>query len=200
MTVMRVLAFWLLATLWAPAAAAESCEAGKVCLPKADLEKFVALARERKCLDESEPEFTLDSISVVTDTDGRVFYSGADPRRPYKVTMKWCHLTVVGDGEVELVAAMRTPDTSGFRFRPKAYLGYLPLKLSERDFDEGIDAGMLVDLAYIEWVNFNVAAGFRSVGAGLGFDLTANFGAYAGYALGWTDPLHNVNAGIYFAF
>ena len=193
----RVLATLLLCS---SASAQTPCRASAVCVPEKDLEKFVALARDRKCLDENEPEFTIDSISVVTDEDGRVFHSGADPKKPYKVTMKWCHLTVVGDGEVELVAAMKAPETSGFRFRPKAYLGYLPLKLSERDFNEGIDAGILLDLAFIEWVNFNVAAGFRSVGGGLGCDLTTNFGTYVGYAFGWTKPLHNVNAGLYFAF
>lgn len=182
------------------AAAQVPCRSPSVCVPGDDLQKFVALARERKCLDESEPEFTLDSIAVVLDTDGRVFHSGADAKRHFKVTLKWCHLTVVGDGEVELVAAMQTPPTSGFRFRPKAYLGYLPLKLADRSFNDGIDAGMLIDLAYIDWVNFNLAAGFRSVGGGVGFDLTKNFGAYVGYALGWTRPLQNVNVALYFAF
>jgi hypothetical protein len=192
----------LLVLLWAPAAASQPCDAsaGKVCLPEADLEKFVALARERKCLDESQPAFVVDSISIVTDEDGRVFYSGADPKKPYKLTMTWCHLAVEGTGEVELVAALRAPETSGFRFRPKAYLAYLPLKLADRDFNEGIDAGLLLDVAFIEWVNFNLAAGFRSVGGGLGFDITRNFGAYTGYAVGWTKPLHNANLGIYFAF
>lgn len=187
--------------LCAPAAAQPTpCAEGNVCVPEADLEKFVAIARERQCLDDKDPVFTIDSVTVITDSDGRVFYSGADPKKPYKITMKWCHLAIEAEGEVELVAAIRTPETSGFRFRPKAYLGYLPLKLADREFNEGIDAGILLDLAYIEWVNFNLAAGFRSVGAGLGFDLTTNFGAYAGYALGWTKPLHNANVGIYFAF
>lgn len=197
------LAFWLLLpVLWATSAAAQPCTpaAGKVCLPEADLEKFVAITRERKCLDDSKPEFTIDSVTIVTDADGRVFYSGADPKTPYKLHMKWCHYSIGAEGKIELVAALTTPETSGLRFRPKAYLGYLPLKLADRDVNEGIDAGILIDLAYIEWVNFNVAAGFRSVGGGLGFDLTSNFGAYAGYALGWTKPLHNANVGIYFAF
>jgi hypothetical protein len=200
--IQRVLwvACFIVGCLVTSVAEAQQCGNKSVCVPQVDLEKFVALARERKCLDESEPEFTLDTISVLTDVDGRVFYTGADAKKPFKVTMKWCHLTVVGDGEVELIAARQTPATSGFRFRPKAYLGYLPLKLSDRDFDEGIDAGMLIDVAFVEWVNLNLAAGFRSVGAGLGFDITQNFGAYTGYALGWTAPHQNVNVGVYFAF
>lgn len=202
MTGGRLLGIWLHTLAGIPVAVAQPCRspAGTVCLPEADLEKFVALARERKCLDTESPSFQVDRIVVVTDSDGRVFHSGADPRKPYQLTMRWCHLTVEAEGTVEVVAAMATPETMGFRFRPKAYLSYLPLKVSKRDFNEGLDAGVLLDVGHYEWANFNLAFGFRSVGAGVGFDLTANFGLYAGYGLGWTYPLHNVNGGIYFAF
>lgn len=198
MTLLRALA--ALSLLSASVSAQEICHEPSVCVPEEDLEKFVALVRERKCIDASVPEFTIDSITIVTDEDGRVFHSGADPRKPYRLTMKWCHLTVVADGEVEVVAALRPPETAGFRFRPKAYLGYLPFKLADREFEAGIDAGMLIDLAFIEWANFNLGAGFRSVGAGFGVDISQNFGAYVGYAAGWTGPLHNINAALYFAF
>jgi hypothetical protein len=113
--------------------------------------------------------------------------------------MKWCQYEIEATGKIDLVAAMKVPETSGLRFRPKAYFGYLPLKLSKGKFNDGIDAGLMIDWLYIDSVNLNVAAGFRSVGLALGVDVTTNFGAYAAYSLGWTAPLHNINVGISFA-
>lgn len=171
-----------------------------VCVSKADLEKFVAIAEERGCLEKTRPEFKLDEIVVLIDTEGRVFYSGADTRKPYKLVMKWCHYTVEATGKIDLVAAMATPQTSGFRFRPKAYLGYLPFKLSKGRFNDGIDAGIMVDWFFVDWVNVNATAGFRSVGLGMGADVTAGFGLLVGYGMGWTAPLHNLTTSLWFAF
>jgi hypothetical protein len=173
-----------------------------VCLPETDFEQFVAIAAERRCLETTKPKFEIDNVVVITDLDGRVFYTGADPKRPYKLKMNWCQYEVVAEGKIEVVAAMQEPDTWGFRFRPKAYLGYLPTRLLSTDstLSSGIDAGLLLDFFYVEWASLNAAVGFRSVGFDLGVDLTDNFGGYAGYGLGWTQPLHNVSAGVYFAF
>lgn len=178
------------------------CSGDATCVAKSDLKTFLQIAEERQCLEKTKPTFEFDQVIVLTDKDGRVFYTGADPKRPYKLTMHWCHYEVDVEGEIHLVAALRTPETWGFRFRPKAYLGYLPLKLTEASasFDDGIDAGIMVDLFFVEWTNVNAAVGFRSVGLGAGFDLTENFGLYAGYHLGWTAPLHNVSTSLYFAF
>ncbi len=176
---------------------------GQICVEKEDLKLFLKLAEERKCLDDTTPEFKLDSITIIMDEDGRVFYSGADPNKPYKLEMTWCHYKATGEGEVKVLAAMNEPPTWGFRFRPKAYLGYLPFKLMQKDsdFSSGLDAGLLLDVFYVKWVNFNVAAGFRSTGAGAGFDLTSNFGLYLGYSFAWDmKPTHNLLGAAYFAF
>jgi hypothetical protein len=58
----------------------------------------------------------------------------------------------------------------------------------------------MVDFLYYDWANLNAAVGFRSLGGGVGFDLTENFGAYAGYALTWGSWHHNVNIGFWFSF
>jgi len=171
-----------------------------VCLPKPDFQRFLTIALERQCLEHDKPTFQVDSISILTDTEGRVFYTGADPKKPYTIHMKWCQYDVEGQGTVDLVAAMRTPPSTGIRFRPKAYLGYLPLKLSKGKFGDGVDAGVLIDWLFIHEFNLNFAAGFRSLGVGVGVDVTQNFGIYAGYAVGYTAPTHNINASIYFAF
>lgn len=187
----------------APPEAPKECQGDDVCVAREDLDKFIELARERQCLDRTPPTFRLDPITIITDKEGRVFYTGNDPKRPYKLRVDWCHYSLEAEGEVKVVAAMNEPPTWGFRFRPKAYLGYLPLKLIEKgsSFSDGIDAGLMLDFFYVRWVNVNIAAGFRSTGAGAGFDITENFGAYIGYAFAWgMDPAHNVLGSIYFAF
>lgn len=188
---------------WGQEEARGECSGGDgICVLEEDLMDLVAIARERKCLDETKPNFKVDEITVFTDVEGRVFYTGADPNRPFKLTMSWCSYEVIAEGKVTLIAAKNEPDTWGFRFRPKAYLGYLVSRAfgGDEPFSDGIDAGLLLDFFHIEWVNVNAAAGFRSVGADVGFDLTDNFGLHVGYGLGWKKPLHNIAAGVYFAF
>jgi len=176
----------------------------QVCVDKEDLKKFLQLAQERKCLDETKPDFQLDPIIIITDEEGRVFYTGNDPKKPYKLSMEWCHYKAEAEGDVKVVAAMNEPETWGFRFRPKAYLGYLPLKPLLKDdvkFSEGIDAGLMLDFFYVQWVNVNITAGFRSTGVGVGFDLTKNFGVETGYVFSWSEPMgHSALGSIYFAF
>src|SRR4051812_10623629 len=89
-----------------------------VCLPKEDFQRFLTIALERQCLQRNAPTFEIDSVAIVTDTDGRVFYSGADAKRPYRLRMKWCHYDIEAAGEVQVVAAMKTPERAGVRFRP----------------------------------------------------------------------------------
>ena len=187
----------------APEAAPEpvqSCQGG-VCVPKKDMGIFLKALKEKKCLKETLPEFELDEITIIVDKDGRIFFSGADPK-PYTVKMKWCSYEVTGKGKVNVIAAMMEPPTWGFRFRPKAYMGALPLEMLQdgNDVRDGIDAGLMLDFFYYQWVNANVAAGYRSVGAGVGFDITQNFGAYVGYALAWDGFDHGLNGALWFGF
>lgn len=206
-SIRRALCALIAALLWPVMASAqdvrgECADGDGVCVLEEDLMDLVTIAKEHKCLHETKPKLDVDEVTIITDVDGRIFHTGADPGRPFKIMMSWCDYEVLAEGKVNLIAAKNEPDTWGFRFRPKAYLGYLV----SRAFDEsgsagdGIDAGLLLDFFHVEWVNVNAAAGFRSVGAGVGFDLTTNFGAHVAYGLGWGRPLHNIGAGVYFAF
>lgn len=185
---------------------ADECKAPDTCVPEKDMGLFVKMAQEKQCLLNNEPAFDLDPINIVIDRDGRVFFSGAEPH-PYTLRMNWCDYDVEAKGKVTVIAAMREPDTWGFRFRPKAYIGALPLEalysnpsLDDLRVHDLIDAGVMVDFFYWEWFNVNAAVGFRTLGGGVGVDLTANFGAYTGYALTWGDWNHNANIGLWFSF
>lgn len=115
----RLLAIGLL--LWPSLVKAEECAQGSTCVPPDDLAAMVVVLKEKKCLQTEKPTFELDSITVITDEKGRIFYTGADPK-PYKLRMKWCSYEAEGTGQVKVVAAVKEPSTWGFRFRPKAYL------------------------------------------------------------------------------
>lgn len=183
---------------------AVECQAPSRCVPKEDIHTFATLLREKKCQLDESPEFELDPIQIVIDKDGRVFYSGADPK-PYKLRMRWCNYEVEAEGKVKLIAAMRQPPIWGFRLRPKAYMGILPSEVfyssdDPREFGDFVDAGVMVDFLYYDWANLNGVVGYRSVGAGVGIDLTENFGVYSGYALTWGGWHHNANLSLSFSF
>lgn len=182
----------------------EGCEG--TCVADEDMQKILRVLRERKCLNDQPPTFELDPVNIVIDKDGRVFFSGEKPH-PYTLKMKWCHYEVEAQGKVDVIAAVQEPPVWGFRFRPKAYIGVLPLEPfyelaagEEREFADVMDAGVMVDFLYYQWANLNVAVGYRSLGGGVGFDLTSNFGAYVGYGLTWIDWHHNANLGLWFSF
>lgn len=201
-----------------PAAApapAEGCPGG-VCVSDDDMAKIIEVLREKRCLQTEVPEFKLDPVKIILDKQGRVFYSGAEPH-PYTIHMNWCGYEVEAKGKVELLAAMVTPPIWGFRFRPKAYLGVLPGEVFYHSAENKVkelageptdslgvadvfDAGVMVDFLYYDWLNLNVALGFRSFGAGLGADLTENFGLYLGYANTWGSWHHNALVGMWFSF
>ncbi len=188
-----------------PAQPAE-CKDPSVCVPPEDVQDMVKALQEKQCLQTTQPKFELDRIDIVTDKDGRVFYSGAQPR-PYTLKMTWCSYEATATGKVEVYAAKAVPEVWGFRFRPKAYIGALPLEAAyPLPEDESltvtdlVDAGVMVDFFHYDWANINAAVGFRSVGGGLGADLTENFGIYTGYALTWGTWHHNLNVGLWFSF
>lgn len=188
----------------------EDCPEGYVCVEVEDMTKILKVLRERKCLMETEPTFEVSDVKIVIDRDNRVFYTGSGPESPYTIEMKWCPFTVTAEGKVDMTVGLMEPPVWGFRFRPKAYLGYLPMTpfFDGNDFSDGIDAGFMVDFVHYKWLNLNVALGFRSVGIGLGADITKNFGGYVGYGLAWKPlfqpsslaPPHNLVVGLDFAF
>lgn len=193
-----VLSFLLLVSL--RASAEETCPSGSTCIPPEDLRVFVQLLRDHKCRLEQNPSFVLDPVQIIVDRQGRVFYSGAEPK-PYKIHLDWCNYHIDALGKIQVQVAQRVEPTWGFRFRAKAAFGYLPIEaLAEKDAYLGLDGGVLLEPFFLQWANLNVYVGVRSFGGGVGFDLTRNFGLYTGYALAWGTWRSNLHAGVYFSF
>lgn len=191
----------LLTLLASPVVGAqEPCAEGSQCVPPEDMKVFVGVLSEKQCLLSTQPEFKLDPITIVVDQDGRVYASGADPN-PYTVKMTWCSYAVTATGGVTVVVARKEPEVWGFRFRPKFSSGFLFVEAFEREKAlDAVDVGLLWDFLYWKSFNLNIATGIRSIGAGVGFDITRNFGAYLGYAFAYADVRHNPYAGLYFSF
>lgn len=198
---MRALAVALAALLLAPRAAqAAECASGAVCVPPEDMTTFVALLKEKKCLQTMPPSFKLDPVTIVIDKDGRIYGTGTEPK-PYKLHLDWCNYQVDAVGQVHIQAAQAIQPSWGFRFRAKAVLGILGTEALKSDsWTQGIDGGLLLEPFFLQWANVNAYVGVRAVGAGLGFDLTRNFGGYLGYAVSFAEWRSNPYAGVSFSF
>jgi len=176
------------------------CPNNNTCVPNEDLRDMVTIMREHKCLKIEKPEFKLSPIVILTDREGRIYTSGAQPV-PWTLQMKWCSKETVATGLVNVDVAKYIPPEYGFRLRPKAWIGYLPLEaLDTKEAGHGIDAGVMLDFAHWKWINANLTAGVRSGGVGIGADITQNFGAYAGWSMTWGSWHQNVVGAFWFAF
>lgn len=183
------------------------CPPGFVCVADADMKDIVQVLSERECLDTTQPTFTLDPVVIYTDEQGRVYYSGAEPE-PYKVGLTWCHYSAQATGKVLVSVAKAEKPVWGFRFRPKAYVGYLLLDQMynpEESFSNGLDVGVALDFLFYKNLNADAFVGYRSLGVGVGLDVTENFGVYLNYSHTWQGIVgmevpYNIGVGIDFAF
>ncbi len=169
-----------------PSRADEGCSSPSKCVPKQDLDVFGALLREKHCLQTEKPAVELDTVTIIVDRQGRFYYSGNVPK-PYKLRVNWCNYTIDAEANVKVQVAQRVEPTWGPRFRVKASAGVLGVLAFTDSFREALDMGILLEPFYVRWANLNLFVGVRSYGAGVGFDITKNFGAYVGYAMTWGD-------------
>jgi len=177
-----------------------TCTPPSVCVPKPDLDTFVTVLHEKQCLQSTPPIVTADPVTVIVDRKGRIYGSGDEPR-PYTVKIKWCNYDIEAKSQLQLQVAQRVETTWGFRFRLKAALGVLVADaVRGHKFQEVLDGGLLFEPFFLRWANINGFVGFRSVGLGLGFDLTNNFGLLAGYTVTWESWCSNPLMAVFFSF
>jgi hypothetical protein len=161
---------------------------------------FVQLLKDAKCRNETAPTVAADPVTIVVDKEGRIFGSGDAPK-PYSFKLNWCNYKLDATSEIKLVAAQEVPPTKGFRFRAKAAFGYLPIAaITAKDYRNGLDGGVLLEPFFLSLANVNAYVGVRSFGLGAGFDITRNFGVYAGYAMTWGSWQSQLHTAVYFSF
>lgn len=162
-----------------------ACPEGFTCVVEEDMGLFLQLLRDHKCRETQPPTVTADSLTIITDRQGRVYGSGTGPK-PYTLKISWCNYEIEAKSEIHLDVAQWVEPTWGFRFRVKATAGVLLADAFVVDkLYEALDGGVLVEPFFIQWANLNAHVGFRSFGAGVGFDPTLNSTIYLGYALTW---------------
>lgn len=195
-----LLALGLFLTTRETVAQDEPCPYGKVCVDQEDMIPILDALHEKKCLLETPPKVTSDALTIVTDRQGRIYGSGSNPV-PFQMTLNWCNYEITAKGQTRIMAAQRIEPSWGFRFRPKATFGVLGTELlGGEKFTDTLDGGLLLEPFYVGPVNVNGYVGLRSGGAGLGLDVTKNFGVGLGYAITWGAWRSNPFVSLYFAF
>ena len=192
--------FFLFALLLPARAFAEDCPGTDVCVARQDILMMVQLAREAKCRAETDPEVTAEPISILLDRQGRVFGSGTGDK-PFKAHLDWCNYQLDITSQIKLLAAQRVEPEWGFRFRAKAAFGLLTRELFEGSALTSYgDIGLMVEPFYFHWVNLNGFISFRSLGVGLGADITTNFGVAVLLNTRWDVLRADPFVAVYFAF
>ena len=177
----------LITLLFSSAALAQECPEGHTCVENSDMEHFLELARQKKCMQEVLPEVEASDLVITVDKDGRVYGSGTG-LQPYTLQVNWCQYTIKATSQVRLQVAKKGEPRWGFRFRLKATFGVLVAEAFHADEAQDVlDGGLLLEAFHVRWFNINAYVGVRSVGVGVGVDLTKNMGVYVGYSLLWAN-------------
>ena len=154
----------------------------QVCLPKDQYEGVKAVVAKMAKIETSKPVVSLDPVVVVEDADGRVYANEAAGK------LSW------GDLEADLrwtpavVLRQVVPPDWGLRVRVRLSALLLPsVAYDSGDFRSGLDVALALEPIYWKLVHAQVHAGTRSVGVGLGLDLTRNLDVYLGFALPYAE-------------
>jgi len=90
-----------------------------------------------------------------------------------------------------------------FRLRIRAQVGILiPQMIQTFDGDKRRfwDSGLGWDFFHLDDFNVALYTGVNSLGGGIGYDLTRNFGLYGGYAFVYSGLQSSIITTIYFSF
>jgi hypothetical protein len=192
--------------------ASSPCPEGYKCLTQEELEQIISALKEYDNVRTSKAEVIVEEpIIIIHDWENRVYVNGGD-KKPIKMKLK------IGehiDRDMEVTLPVRVhyreePPSPPFRLRIRAQAGILPIQ-TVNSFETGenyqsfADAGIGWDFLHFGFLgaNFlNLAAytGIRSLGGGLGFDLTKNFGVYGGYSLVYDGLQSDALISAYFSF
>lgn len=197
----------ILAVLPGPAFAQEPCipPPGGKCLTADQYERVKQALKELDDIHSSPAELRIEQpVTVVHDWQGRVYVNGGD-KSPIPAKLR-IGQHVDRDMAVTLetrVFYREKPPDPMFRLRLRAQAGILVpqfITAVSKERQNFFDGGLGLDFFHLGPVNASVNLGVFSSGAGLGLDVTKNFGAMVGYALIYDGLKSSVIAGLYFAF
>ncbi len=172
-----------------------------LCLEPGDAKTVVESLKELRGIKESKAELRFkEDIVLVRDWQDRVYINGGEAK-PVDATLTLGD-TVSRDMQVQLPVQVyyrpKPPDPI-FRLRVRAQAGIL-VPVVWKDSKHGWDAGLSWDFVHYDIFNLAAYTGVRSAGAGVGMDLTRNFGPYVGYSLVYDGLTSGLMAGAYMSF
>ncbi len=171
-----------------------------VCLTAEEKKTVGDSLRELKEIKEAKAVVKVEEdIVVVRDWQDRVYVNGGSGR-PIKATLT-LGSTVERDLELQLPVQTfyrEKPPEPMFRLRIRAQAGVLAPRIKD-SFKDGLDAGIGWDFMHLGPANLSAYTGLRSVGGGIGLDVTKNFGPYVGYAFLYDGLRSGVLGGVYFS-
>lgn len=182
------LASLLLATPVQAQEPVEPCPEGMTCVPPEDMEVFIELLKDRKCQNTVAPKIGIAPIPLLIDREGRTYGIART-----KVIMTWCGRTILGEGPVDIKAAIQElppPPPPGL-WQPTLKLG---LGFSGPTAFGPEALALFQPLAY-KALTLNAHLGTKTFGAGLGYNLTSTGGIYLGYGLSYQGS-HGFTAGL----
>lgn len=185
-------------------APAPSDSAGK-CLTPQQLAEMKAGLEELDGIHKAPAVVTSpDAIVIIQDWTGRVYTNGGQTN-PIRLHLQ-LGPTVSRDMALTLptqVYVRPKPEDPMFRLRVRAQAGVLLPQLVNSlsgNKEAFWDAGIGWDFFHYKAVNVAAYTGVRSLGGGVGLDLTRNFGPYLGYSLIYDGFKSSAQAGVYFSF
>ena len=182
---------------------------GGVYLTKINKNKIIKALKELKNIYDSKAELIFkEPIIIIRDWKDRIYINGG-AKKPIKVELKiGKHIDRDFNASLPIrIFYRKAPPVPWFRLRIRAQVGILVLEAihdisGTNNLRPFWDAGIGWDFMRIPMINLNLAGytGIRSVGGGVGLDLTKNFGVYVGYGLIYNGFRSSVLTSFYFAF
>jgi hypothetical protein len=194
----------ILALLYPSLALAQEPPPGGVCLTQEQKEILKKVVDELEEIKSSKAEIkATEPIIIVRDWQDRVFINGGEAK-PIKLKLT---LGKTIDRDMELTLPIQVhyrekPPDPMFRLRIRAQAGFLiPMLFEDLErIDRSVDAGIGWDIFHLDSFNFAINTGIRSAGAGVGIDVTKNFGFQGSYALVYSGFESGALVSTYFSF
>ncbi len=171
-----------------------------LCLTEEKRLKVIMALEELQDIRDSKAELEfIDPVVIIRDWEDRVYVNGGQ-EKPVRLRLhigKTVDRSMEATIPVQLFYREKPPDPM-FRLRLRAQAGILAPSIKD-SFKDGWDAGVGLDFFHVSDFNISLNAGVRSVGAGVGWDVTKNFGPVVGYALKYDGLESSGFFGVYFS-
>lgn len=176
---------FLLVTFVSSWSYAQSCPEGYKCIPDSEAVKVRAVLEEYACMEKAAASgnigVTLEPYQIVITHAGQVL-----AKEYIAGTISWCAWDLRWKMQPKFQITREEPPqipTYGARVRLRAGVMFVPLW--ESSFKEAFDPVLFLESVYWRSLHLSTHLGFRTLGTGLGVDLTNTVDVFAGVGVRW---------------